>query len=71
MGKKDVETVCTPSPQNNEFKMITNYIVDIPGRDGVHTVSTNNYMVFAQVSFNATVRLKTRCPGFVSLSTVK
>ena len=27
MDKKDVETVCTPSPQNNEFKMITNYIV--------------------------------------------
>ena len=42
MGKKDVETVCTPSPQNNEFKMITNYIV------------------LAQVSFSATVRLKTR-----------
>ncbi len=42
MGKKDVETVCTPSPQNNEFKMITNYIV------------------LAHVSFNATVRLKTR-----------
>lgn len=41
---KNVETVCTPSPQkNNEFKMITNYIV-----------------VFAQVSFKATVRLKTK-----------
>ena len=26
-GQKDVETVCTPPPQNNEFKMITNYIV--------------------------------------------
>ena len=39
---KKVGTVCTSSPQNNEFKMITNYIV------------------FAQVSFNATVRLKTR-----------
>ena len=25
--KKNVGTVCTPSPQNNEFKMITNYIV--------------------------------------------
>ena len=24
---KKVELVCTPSPQNNEFKMITNYIV--------------------------------------------
>jgi len=39
---KNVETVCTPSPQNNEFKMITNYIV------------------LAHVSFNATVRLKTK-----------
>ena len=29
MGKKDVETVCTPPPQNNAFKMITNYIVVI------------------------------------------
>ena len=37
-----VETVCTPSPHHNEFKMITNYIV------------------FAHVSFNATVRLKTK-----------
>ena len=35
-------SVCTPTPRNNAFKMITNYIV------------------FAQVSFNATVRLKTR-----------
>ena len=42
LDKKDVETVCTPPPQNNEFKMITNYIV------------------LAHVSFNATVRLKTR-----------
>ena len=39
---KKVGTVCTPSPQNNEFKMITNYIV------------------LAHVSFNATVRLKTK-----------
>ena len=36
---KKVEAACTPPPQNNEFKMITNYIV-----------------VFAQVSFSATVR---------------
>ena len=50
---KKMETVCTPSPHHNAFKMITNYIV------------------FAQVSFNATVRLKTKCPGFESLSTVK
>ena len=61
MGKKDVETVCTPSPQNNEIKMITNYIVGITGRDVARYVSTMiHYMVFAQVSFNATVRLKTR-----------
>ena len=40
--QKTVEAVCTPPPQNNEFKMITNYIV------------------LAQVSFNATVRLKTK-----------
>ena len=39
---KNVETACTPSPQNNESKMITNYIV------------------LAHVSFNATVRLKTK-----------
>ena len=39
---KKVETVCTPSPLHNVYKMITNYIV------------------FAQVSFSATVRLKTK-----------
>ena len=50
---KNVETVCTPSPQNNAFKMITNYIV------------------LAHVSFNATVRLKTKCALVLSLSTVK
>ena len=58
---KKLETVCTPPPLNNEFKMITNYIVVFRGRDGACTVSTNiNYMVFAHVSFKATVRLKTR-----------
>ena len=70
MGKKDVETVCTPSPQNNAFKMITNYIVVIPVETHCMRLQMH-YIVFAQVSFNATVRLKTRCPGFVSLSTVK
>ena len=65
-----METVCTPSPQNNEFKMITNYIV-------VSFVETHcmrlqmHYIVFAHVSFNATVRLKTRCPSVLSLSMVK
>ena len=39
---KIVEAACTPPPQNNEFKMITNYIA------------------LAHVSFNATVRLKTK-----------
>lgn len=71
MGKKDVETVCTPSPQNNEFKMITNYIVGFVV-ETVHAPSLlKYYMVFAHVSFNATVRLKTRCPSLLSLSTVK
>ena len=51
--QKTVEAACTPHPQNNEFKMITNYIV------------------LAQVSFNATVRLKTKWPAVLSLSTVK
>ena len=60
MGKKDVETVCTPSPQNNEFKMITNYIVIILVETRRATSLQIYYMVFAQVSFNATVRLKTR-----------
>ena len=41
--KKCGDGVHSVSTKNNEFKMITNYIV-----------------VFAQVSFNATVRLKTR-----------
>jgi hypothetical protein len=40
--QKKMETVCTPPPHHNVFKMITNYIV------------------LAHVSFNATVRLKTR-----------
>ena len=30
---KKAEAVCTPSPLNNEFKMITNYIVVFHGRD--------------------------------------
>ena len=50
---KKEEAVCTPPPQNNEFKMITNYIV------------------LAHVSFNATVRLKTKWSAVLSLSTVK
>ena len=71
MGKKDVETVCTPSPQNNVFKMITNYIVGFVVETRHGTSLQMYYMVFAQVSFKATVRLKTRWPGVLSLSTVK
>lgn len=59
MGKKDVETVCTPSPQYNAFKMITNYIVVFPVETHCMRLQLH-YMVFAHVSFNATVRLKTR-----------
>ena len=60
MDKKDVETVCTPSPQNNAFKMITNYIVVFPVETWRAASLQKIYMVFAHVSFNATVRLKTR-----------
>ena len=70
MGKKDVETVCTPSPQNNAFKMITNYIVDIPVETHCMRLKMH-YIAFAHVSFNATVRLKTKCSLVLSLSTVK
>ena len=70
MGKKDVETVCTPSPQNNAFKMITNYIVGIAVETHCMRLQMH-HIAFAHVSFKATVRLKTKCPSLLSLSTVK
>ena len=40
---KNMEAVYTPPPQNNEFKMITNYIVGFHGREVLRRVSTGKH----------------------------
>ena len=62
-----MHTVSTKQCIQDDYKLHCRFRLDV-----ARNVSTNvDYMVFAQVSFNATVRLKTRCPGVLSLSTVK